>query len=394
MKNFLNIIIIVFLTVIFMNLFSNPNTKKEGLNISFSSKEYTVPASLKVDILNNWKEEVSLNTCKDIIIRKSWEEIKFTDKDICKDIKVPVWKSFTQDYQKEYKKFLETWPYSLEVNLPWNKKFTWETQVVNKWAFSKLFTTLIYAPIYNLFIFLINIFNHSLGWAIIAITIIVRLILVYPQHKAMVSQRKLQELHPTIKKIQEENKWNQQAIWMKIFELYKKEKINPFGSMWFLFIQLPIILVLYNVILSVTDVSNSYYLYDFLNWFKVSSINENFYWLDLLKAWWIQWLILALVVWIIQFFQIKLSIMFNKVDKKPENTVVLEKKAWENDYTKMMPDQDTMNKFMLYVLPIMIAFATYAFFAWVWIYFAISTLFMLVQQAIVNKMSKKSTQVL
>lgn len=206
----------------------------------------------------------------------------------------------------------------------------------------------------------------------------------------MVSQRKLQQLQPEIKKIQEQYKGNQQMLWMKILELYKKEKVNPFGSLWFLFIQLPILLVLYNVILSIKDYSNTYYLYDFLKNFSISSIDENFYWLDLFGTGWTQGLILALIVWIIQFFQIKLSIMFSSPETKSEN-VVIEKKAWSDEYSQMMPNQDTMNKFMLYVFPIMIFFITYFFFAWVGIYFWITTLFMLVQQAIVNKMLKKSS---
>lgn len=389
MKNFFNILLIVLLTVLFMNLLSGGNVKKEWLDVSFSSREYTVPASVVVKVSNNSSEKVTLDTCKDIIIRKSWTEINLENKNICKNIEVESGQTYDINYSDNYKNFSETGKYSMEANFS-GKKFTSDTEITHKWAFSKLFITFIYEPIYNLFIGLINIFNHSLGWAIIAITIIVRIILIWPQHKSMVSQRKLQQLQPEIKKIQEQYKWNQQMLWMKILELYKKEKVNPFGSLWFLFIQLPILLVLYNVILSIKDYSNTYYLYDFLKNFSISSIDENFYWLDLFGTGWTQGLILALIVWIIQFFQIKLSIMFSSPETKSEN-VVIEKKAWSDEYSQMMPNQDTMNKFMLYVFPIMIFFITYFFFAWVGIYFWITTLFMLVQQAIVNKMLKKSS---
>lgn len=389
MKNVLNILIIALLTLLFMNIFFWGNVKKEGLHIDFSQKNYTVPASVALKVSNNSKESVKIDTCKDISILKNGEKLNISEN--CEIIEVKPWQTQDIDYKSQYEKFSETWKYVMDANPSW-KKFISEMEVSHKWAFSKLFVTLIYAPIYNLFVFLINIFNHSLGWAIIAITIIIRIALIYPQHKSMVSQKKLQELQPALKKIQEENKWNQQAIWMKVLELYKKEKVNPFGSMWFLFIQLPIILVLYNIILSVTDPSNIYYLYDFdfVKNFTINSIDKNFYWLDLLKSGWTQWIILAFIVWIIQFFQIKLSIMFNKSWTK-KDSIVLEKKQWENDYSKMMPSQESMNKVMLYSLPIIIGFATYVLFAWVWIYFWIWTLFMLVQQIIVNKMSKKST---
>jgi YidC/Oxa1 family membrane protein insertase len=54
--------------------------------------------------------------------------------------------------------------------------------------------------------FLLEITSYSLGWSIIIITIILRLILLYPQHKMMVSQKKLQLIQPKIKDLQEKYK--------------------------------------------------------------------------------------------------------------------------------------------------------------------------------------------
>ena len=51
---------------------------------------------------------------------------------------------------------------------------------------------------------------------------------------------------------------------MKLMELYKKEKVNPMGSCGFLLIQMPILLVIYNIILSIKDPSNFFYTYSFL----------------------------------------------------------------------------------------------------------------------------------
>ena len=290
------------------------------------------------------------------------------------------------NYQKYYEIFKQTWKYSLEASLSWDRKFTSDTSIVNKWAISKIFVSLVYAPIYNLFIWLVNIFSGSFWWAIIFVTIIIRLILVWPQHKSMISQRKLQDLQPKIKKLQEEYKWNQQLLWQKLLELYKTEKVNPMWSCGFILIQLPIILVLYNVILWVQDTSNEYYLYSFVQLVEKTS---NFFWLDLLWVGWTQGLILAVVIAILQFLQIKYSI---SQDKNTKTTgVVLEKKSWDDKYSQMMPDPEMMNKFMLYVLPLIVWFATYGLFAWVWVYWWISTLFILVQQIIVNKMLKKSS---
>ena len=65
--------------------------------------------------------------------------------------------------------------------------------------------------------------------------------------------------------------------------------------------------------------------------------------------------------------------------------MVLEKKKDANDYSSFMPDPDMLNKFMLYGMPVMIAFITYTFFAGVGLYWGVGTLFMILQQLFVNK---------
>ncbi|MDR2411190.1 MAG: hypothetical protein LBD88_00890 [Candidatus Peribacteria bacterium] len=48
----------------------------------------------------------------------------------------------------------------------------------------------------------------------------------------------------------------------------------------------------------------------------------------------------------IQFLQVKISLP-PKLNSK-ENKIVLEKKKGEKDYSKLTPDPEMMNKFMLY----------------------------------------------
>jgi membrane protein insertase Oxa1/YidC/SpoIIIJ len=64
--------------------------------------------------------------------------------------------------------------------------------------------------------------------------------------------------------------------------LYKKENVNPMGSCGLLLIQMPILLVLYNVVMGVENATNYYYLYSFLKPFTIESIGTNFFGMDLL----------------------------------------------------------------------------------------------------------------
>ena len=387
MKKFLDILLIVLLTMLVVNLFSSQEQKllNNTVSFEFADNSYTVPASVWVNVSNKTNENIVFNTCNDIKISNSWENILLTE-EFCKNITLESWETQLVDYASEYKSFTNTGKYNLKVNYQ-EKEYFDQIEIENSWSFKKIFVGLFYAPIYNLMIWLLEFFSWSFGWAIVFITIIIRLVLLYPQHKMMLSQKKLQAVQPKVKKIQEEFKWNQQMLWMKLMELYKKEKVNPMWSCWFLLIQMPILLVIYNIILSIKDTSNFFYTYWFLSDFNLASIEYNFFWLELLESWWIAWVILALVVASVQFLQIKLSLA-DKLDTN-KKWIVLEKKKWQTWYNSMMPDPEMMNKFMLYWMPSMVAIFTYVLFAGVLIYWWISTLFMLLQQLVVNKVMKK-----
>jgi YidC/Oxa1 family membrane protein insertase len=387
MKKFLDILLIVILTIIVINLFWSKEKieSKDAITFEFSSKSYTIPPSVLINISNTTNKSINFNTCKDIKINTSGSELIFSGS-FCKDITLaPLWKT-SINYSSEYKNFLNVWKYNLVVKYD-GKEYLDQFELENKWSIKKIFVWLFYAPIYNLMIFLLNLFWWVFWWAIITITAIIRLVLLWPQHKMMLSQKKLQAIQPKIKEIQKEYKWNQQELWKKLMELYKKEKVNPMWSCGFLIIQMPILLVIYNIIISIQDTSSFFYVYSFLSDFNLSSIDYNFFWLDLLWKWWVSWMLLAIVVAVIQFFQIKLSL----ADKKTNESkwIVLEKKKWEDSYSQFMPDPEVMNKFMQYWMPVMVWIFTYTLFAWVGLYWGISTTFMLVQQLIVNKILKK-----
>lgn len=387
MKKLLDFIIIFLLVYLTINLLNPQEQVVQKQEIVFNSIEsnYTVPASVKLNLENNRPEELSYNLCEDFKINISGNYLDL-DESFCNTQTLKASEKTQIDLSLDYDKFLTIGNYVVTANLD-EKEYITTFEIENKWAFSKVFTWLLYAPAYNLLIFLMDIFSGSLGWAIVVITLIIRALIVWPQHKMMISQKKLQALQPKIKEIQEKYKWNNQVLGMKMMELYKKEKVNPMWSCGFLLIQMPILLVLYNIILYVQDPANHYYIYSVLSGFDLTSISYSFYWIELLNKWWTVGIILWLTVWIIQFIQIKLSLKNNKNN----SSTVLEKKKWANDYSAMMPNPETMNKFMLYGMPGMIAVFTYNFPAGLGMYWWISTLFMIFQQLVVNKVLKKSS---
>lgn len=381
----LNFLIIFFLTILLVNIFFKDNSQNSNWTLTFNleKKSYTIPASPVIVVSNNTQTDVKINTCKDININFSWEKLSFPN-DFCKDIEIKANTKEKINYNKYYDKFWNIWVYNFIIKYD-NKEYITQTEIKNKWLISKIFVWLIYAPLYNLTIFFVEFFNNSLWWAIITITLIIRLFLLYPQHKMMVSQRKLNAIQPKIKALQEKFKWNSQMLWVEMMKLYKDENINPFWSCWLLLIQMPILLVIYRIFINIKDYSNTYYLYNWLSNFNLDWIWHYFFWIDLLWVWWITWICLWIFIAVIQFLQVKLSLVKNNTNKP----VMLEKKKDAKDYQSLMPDQDVLNKFMLYWLPWMVWVFTYSLLAWVWVYWWISTTFTIIQQLIVNKKTEK-----
>ena len=115
--------------------------------------------------------------------------------------------------------------------------------------FSFLYNTIFYQPIYNLLILGSAILpTHDVGLSIVLVTVLLRVITFPIMHRAVVVQRKMKELEPHIQNIREQHKNNTQEQGVKIMALYKEHGVNPFSGFASLFIQIPVIYALYQVV--------------------------------------------------------------------------------------------------------------------------------------------------
>jgi membrane protein insertase Oxa1/YidC/SpoIIIJ len=147
-----------------------------------------------------------LNTCSDVKINYAGQNLSFEENEgFCTDVSVLSGEIENINYNDYYKKFLTTGSYTFKGAIE-EKEYISQFEIENPGTIRKLFTTIFYAPIYNLLVFFTLLLNNSLGYGIIAITIFLRLLLIYPQHKMMVAQKKLQAIQPKIKEIQQKYK--------------------------------------------------------------------------------------------------------------------------------------------------------------------------------------------
>jgi len=88
----------------------------------------------------------------------------------------------------------------------------------------------------------------SFGLAIVLLTIIVRLLLYPLNQKQMVSMQQMQKIQPRLKMIQEKYANNKEKMSQETMALYKEYKVNPAAGCLPILIQLPILILLFNVL--------------------------------------------------------------------------------------------------------------------------------------------------
>ncbi|OGP70035.1 MAG: hypothetical protein A2Z73_01620 [Deltaproteobacteria bacterium RBG_13_60_28] len=90
---------------------------------------------------------------------------------------------------------------------------------------------------------------HNYGWAIIILTILIRVLFFYPNHKSYKSMKDMQKLQPKVAKLREKYKDDKETMNKELMALYRTFKVNPLaGSCLPMLLQLPFFIALYNVL--------------------------------------------------------------------------------------------------------------------------------------------------
>jgi YidC/Oxa1 family membrane protein insertase len=107
----------------------------------------------------------------------------------------------------------------------------------------------IFQPLIDIFgpvlVFLHSIIGGSWGWSIIALTVVVRALLLPLAFRQMHSMQKLQMVAPQMKALQAKYKDDKQRQQQEIMKFYKENDINPFASLLPLVAQIPVFIGLY-----------------------------------------------------------------------------------------------------------------------------------------------------
>ncbi len=220
--------------------------------------------------------------------------------------------------------------------------------------------------------------GHDVGFAVIILTLVVKVVLFPLSKKSVVTQIKMKQLDPELKALQEKYKSNRQEMSQHLLTFYKKNGLNPFSGLFLLLLQLPIIIALYNVFYS-GDIHaiNTSILYSGV---AVPAIINTMF-LGLLDLASKHSIFLALLVGISQFIQTRLVLPPHDKNQKID----------PKDFGQNMAR--SMNTQMKYVLPVFVAFIAYTLPSLISIYWITSNLFAIGQELYFRKTIKKPSQV-
>jgi len=133
-----------------------------------------------------------------------------------------------------------------------------------------LFDLILINPILNVMVAIYQLLTalhvpSALGFSIILLTIVVRLILYPLMHQSLRQQKKMQQLTPHINKLKEKHKGDAKRLQVEQMALFKEHGGNPASGCFVMIVQIPILIGVYNVLLkavhstSVNDSNNRLY---------------------------------------------------------------------------------------------------------------------------------------
>lgn len=216
----------------------------------------------------------------------------------------------------------------------------------------QFFTTILYQPLYNLFIFLLGVMpGHNVGLAIIALTAVIRVLLYPLKHKSIDAQIKLRDLQPELQEINKKYKNDRQGASMATMQMYKDKGINPAAGCLPQLLQLPILLVLFLVF------RNGVYQHDLLYSFVAipEQVSTHFLWIkDMTMP--DPWFILPALAGVSQFLFSRSIMRLQPATGDPNDVMTI------------------MSKQMIYFFPLMTVFIAARLPAALSVYWVVGTL--------------------
>jgi YidC/Oxa1 family membrane protein insertase len=122
-------------------------------------------------------------------------------------------------------------------------------------------------------------FTHNYGWAIVVLTIFIKILLYPLQHKSIVSMKKMQQVQPKMNAIKEKYRKaktdpdQRQKMNLEMMSLYQKEGISPMSGCLPILLQLPILWAFYGLLSQAIELRGAAWIL----WIQDLSVKDPYY---------------------------------------------------------------------------------------------------------------------
>lgn len=129
MKKYLDILLFTLLFFLIFSYFSGKNIEAplSGIVFETSKTNYTVPAAVDINITNNSSEQISLDTCRDITLRRAGDIVDLPEA-LCEQTELASRESLTLNLAQYHVLFDTPDTYTFELTLG-EQKYTRQINV-------------------------------------------------------------------------------------------------------------------------------------------------------------------------------------------------------------------------------------------------------------------------
>jgi len=219
--------------------------------------------------------------------------------------------------------------------------------------------TILLEPMLNFLVLMSKYFLGSFGIAVIVLTILIRLIMFPLTVRQLRSSKAVQALQPKMKELQKKYAKDQQKLNQELMRLYKEEGANPLGCVFPMLIQFPIWIALYQSVIqalaytpeNLLGLSKQLYSSSVIR--GALPLNHHFLWLDLTNGDIIMAILTVASMWALQ-----------KISVQPTTD----------------PQQQSMNRIMLWIMPLMFGLFALTLPSGLSVYWVISNIISIILQ--------------
>ena len=113
----------------------------------------------------------------------------------------------------------------------------------------------------------------NFGWAIILLTVLIKIIFWPLTDKSYKSMKAMQTLQPEMTKLREKHKNDRDTLNKEIMALYKEHRVNPLGGCLPMLVQIPVFFALYEVLMNMIELRHA----PFIFWLTDLSAKDPYY---------------------------------------------------------------------------------------------------------------------